>query len=226
MKGPKTHRDFIIEWDEREPLPPGAVYTLALPYGGFAQLLAVRVASNQRNIDGTFTIRARIAEDAISITYMDNKQLKETLAGLGLSKQEVEIILGAISGVKIAPLAYSSLNDMTAEIVELKEYKAKIEEKLAGLAEIAALGDLVKPSKKERKPRSDKGTTRKPEETPPAKGGDGAADVPMRVVDDKAETKAKPEKKKPTPRAKESEDEIKQNVAALGEQAPPPGVDL
>jgi hypothetical protein len=221
VKGPKSYRDFVIEWDEDEPLPPGAVYTLALPYADFAQLIAVRVASNQRTIDGRFTIRARIAKDAISVTYMDNKQLKESLAGLGLSKQEVEIILGAIEGVKIAPLAYSQLNDMTAEVVELKAFKEKVQ---AFTGELVGIKDNA--AKAPRKPRADKGKTRaaaafeskepvvipdEPTLKPEAPGKPAKADKP---------------KKAPTPRKTETEEEIKANVASLGDQAPPPGVDL
>lgn len=219
-------REYVIEWHEAEPLPPGVIYKISFP--PYDQTIGVKVASNQRDLTGGFTIRARVIESFLKeyiLNKMD-KQLKETLAGLGLSKQEVEIILGAISGVKIAPLAYSSLNDATAEIVEAREYKSKVETALSAVG-VNVKGDAPK---KERKPRSDKGTVRKAEDTPPAKSGDGAADVPMRVVDEKTEIKAtKGEKKKPTPRAKESEEEIKQNVAALnggGEQAPPPGVDL
>lgn len=142
------------------------------------------------------------------------------LAGQGLSKQEVEIVLGAIKGVKIAPLAYSQVNDMTDEIVELKEYKEKAQ------GAIAILGGATTSEKKERKPRSDKGTTRT---DPPA---------PMKVEKEEEQTKKEAEpvaengkgKKQPIPRKikvsdadtpkggkKESVEDIKSNIAGLGD---------
>lgn len=179
----------------------------------------VNVASNQKDIEGGFTIRARFKE-VITSNNMD--EVKKMLLGQGLSKQEVEIILGAIEGVKIAPLAYSQLNDMTAEVVELKAFKEKVQ---AFTGELVGIKDNA--AKAPRKPRADKGKTRAAaafESKEPVVVPDAPAAEPTLKAE--AGGKAAKVKKAPTPRKTESEDEIKANVASLGEQAPPPGVDL
>lgn len=216
-----------IVFDSDSALPPGLIITVDTDFGK----LGVKVLSVQKSITpNTYTITGRLvnlsaksylygeARDKVfhdEIKAMEIKQIKEVLAGQGLSKQEVEIVLGAIKGVKITPLAYSELNASTDEIIELREYKEKAQ------GAIAILGGATEP-KKERKPRSDKGTVK------------SQVEPVMKVTPDPEPVKVEPVKteapatgkKAPTPRkvkasdadkkGKESAEDIKANVANLG----------
>jgi len=203
--------DVIVEFQHPEPLPPG----LTVIVGNTG--LVTKIGSNQADIGGGFTIRCRYHRIIANEVSRMDKQTREMLSSLGLTKQEVDIIVAAISGVKIAPLAYSSINDMTQEITEAKALRERV---------AAFTGELlVVKEKKPRAPRSDKGKKKAPATPPIPPLGREVSDGPKDDDDDQGKTDPPvptPRKRdKAAPSKKETDKEIKDNVASLT-----PAVDL
>lgn len=83
------------------------------------------------------------------------ENLKKELGIIGLSKQQIDLALKAIEGIRQAPEIYFQVNELVAQAVELKQLKG-------GLAELAA-GSLRQPLKPgPKKEKNPGGITRTP----------------------------------------------------------------
>lgn len=196
--------DMVYEFGHNEPLPPPGVL---VRLGGSI----LKVVSNQHEIGGGFSIRARYHDAPEFHQAMETTEIKKVLSEQGFTKAEIEIILGCVRGVRIAPLAYGSVNDMTEEIIEAREYKDKVR------GALAAVGAEPVKEKVKRATRSDKGVPKKPvpaQVTHEPEVKPEPAPVAMAVVKKPAAGK---KVAVPTPKKKETAEQIAANIKTLGD---------
>jgi hypothetical protein len=202
--------DTVYEFTYKDPLAPGLlVQTEAIPN------IILKVRSTQKQIEGAYTIRAT-RHEIINPAIMETIEIKKALESLGLKKQEIEIVLGCVKGVRVAPLAYAQLNDLTLEVVEGKAYREKVEGALGAIAGKAEVKPKAAPVRKQKAAQETPAPSMSVSSSDTVRDSDGP-------TDDQEEQPEQPkEKKKPTPRnnKKESAEEIKSNVADLGKPAP------